>query len=91
MRFIRPREVVAMLGVSRATLWRMVRAGTFPPPVRISERNRGFLLEVVEEWMKARTADTAIGSKATPAGGSSRSGGAAAFMRAPASTSGPRS
>ena len=44
-----------MIGVSRTTLWRMVRAGTFPRPVRITERNRGYLLEAVEAWMKART------------------------------------
>src|SRR5437879_1766559 len=28
--------------------------GTFPRPVRITERNRGYLLEAVEAWMKAR-------------------------------------
>jgi len=43
-----------MIGVSRTTLWRMVQAGTFPRPVRITERNRGYLLEAVEAWMKAR-------------------------------------
>ena len=53
MQFIRPRDVVEMIGVSRTTLWRMVQAGTFPRPVRITERNRGFLLEAVEAWMKA--------------------------------------
>ena len=56
MRFIRPRQVVEMIGVSRTTLWRMVQAGTFPRPVRITERNCGFLLETVEAWMKARAA-----------------------------------
>ena len=65
MRFIRPRDVVEMIGVSRATLWRMVQAGTFPQPVRITERNRGFLLEAVEAWMKARTDGTAIGPSKT--------------------------
>ena len=60
MQFIRPRDVVEMIGVSRTTLWRMVQAGTFPAPVRITERNRGFLLEAVEAWMKARTDQTAL-------------------------------
>ena len=54
MQFIRPRRVLEMIGVSRTTLWRMVQAGTFPRPVRITERNRGYLLEAVEAWMKAR-------------------------------------
>lgn len=55
MQFIRPRRVLELIGVSRTTLWRMVRAGTFPRPVRITERNRGYILEAVEAWMKART------------------------------------
>jgi prophage regulatory protein len=55
VQFIRPRHVLKMIGVSRTTLWRMVQAGTFPRPVRITERNRGYLLEAVEAWMTART------------------------------------
>ncbi len=54
MRFVRPVEVVKMLGVSRTTLWRMVQAGAFPKPVRITERNRGYLLDDVQAWMEAR-------------------------------------
>jgi prophage regulatory protein len=57
-----------MIGVSRTTLWRMVQAGTFPAPVRITERNRGFLLEAVEAWMKARTDATPVGLSVAPAG-----------------------
>jgi prophage regulatory protein len=55
MRFLRPRQVLEMIGVSRTTLWRMVQAGNFPRPVCITQRNRGYLLESVEAWMKART------------------------------------
>ena len=55
MRFIRPVEVLRMIGVSRTTLWRMVQAGAFPAPVRITDRSRGYVLEDVEAWMKSRT------------------------------------
>ena len=55
MQFIRIRRVLEMIGVSRTTLWRMVQAGTFPRPVRITERNRGYDLKTVEAWMTART------------------------------------
>ena len=55
MQFIRIRRVLEMIGISRTTLWRMVQAGTFPRPVRITERNRGYHLETVEAWMTART------------------------------------
>jgi prophage regulatory protein len=55
VRFIRTRQVLEMIGVSRTTLWRMVRAGTFPQPVHVTTRSRAFLLEAVETWMNART------------------------------------
>ena len=71
MRFIRPRQVLEMIGVSRTTLWRMVRAGAFPRPVRITERNCGFVLDNVEAWMKARAAGIpweTEGASVAPAG-----------------------
>jgi prophage regulatory protein len=60
MQFIRIRKVLKMIGVSRTTLWRMVQAGTFPRPVRITERSRGYVLETVEAWMTARPDGTPI-------------------------------
>jgi prophage regulatory protein len=52
--FLRTKQVLRMLGVSRTTLWRMVQAGEFPRPVTISRRATGHVLEEVEAWMKAR-------------------------------------
>lgn len=54
MRFIRTKDVLRMLGVSRTTLWRMVRSGAFPRRVTISARARGHVLEEVEAWMAER-------------------------------------
>lgn len=54
MRFIRPSEVLRMIGVSRTTLWRMVRDGLFPAPIRITDRSRGYVLDEVEAWMRNR-------------------------------------
>jgi predicted DNA-binding transcriptional regulator AlpA len=67
-----------MIGVSRTTLWRMVQAGTFPTPVRITERNRGFLLEAVEAWMKARASATDAGLSVAPVRRPRRAGRVAA-------------
>jgi len=63
VQFIRIRQVFEMLGVSRTTLWRMVQAGAFPRPVRITERNRGYPRETVEAWMKARTDGTPLAAE----------------------------
>ncbi len=54
MRFLRPRQVLEMIGVSRTTLWRMVQAGSFPRPIWITDGSQGYLLESVEAWMRAR-------------------------------------
>lgn len=54
MRFIRTRQVLEMIGVRRTTLWKMVQAGGFPRPVRITERSSGYLLDAVEQWMRLR-------------------------------------
>jgi len=76
VRFIRSREVVEMIGVSRTTLWRMVREGSFPRPVRITERSLGYVLEAVEAWMQARTKgvspEQAIDGSRSPRRGRSR-------------------
>ena len=49
MRFIRTRQVLEMIGVGRTTLSKMVQSGAFPRPVRITERNSGYLLDSVEQ------------------------------------------
>jgi prophage regulatory protein len=54
VRFIKTRQVLAMIGVSRTTLWRMVQEGTFPRPVQVTGRNAHYLLQAVEAWMRAR-------------------------------------
>lgn len=39
---------------SRATLGRLVKAGRFPQPVRITDRRVGFYESEVDEWMQQR-------------------------------------
>jgi predicted DNA-binding transcriptional regulator AlpA len=78
-----------MIGVSRTTSWRMVRAGTFPEPVHITERNRGFLLEAVEAWMKARTDATAQAPDASTVESQQRRGRGGAAPLFPGASSGP--
>lgn len=44
----------APLPFSAPTLWRMVRAGTFPAPVRLSARVTAWKCSAVREWMTAQ-------------------------------------
>jgi hypothetical protein len=42
-----------MVGISRVTLWRMVRDGNFPVPCRIGPITVRWRADEVETWMKA--------------------------------------
>jgi predicted DNA-binding transcriptional regulator AlpA len=53
-RYIRQRELLAQLPFSAATLWRMVRAGTFVRPIKLSPRVTAWNRAEVEAWLRAR-------------------------------------
>ena len=48
--------IPAIVPFSSATLWRKVKAGTFPAPVKLSERVTAWPVESVRAWMNSRTA-----------------------------------
>lgn len=50
-------EKPAPLPFSKATLWRMVNAGTFPAPVKLSERITAWRVEEVRDWIAAHVAE----------------------------------
>lgn len=53
---MREAQVLELVPVSAATLWRMVRDGLFPKPRRISARAVGWLRSEVEAWIESREA-----------------------------------
>ena len=53
---LRTPTVLAMIALSRTSLWRRVRAGDFPAPVRLGgagSRAVGWRREDVERWLEA--------------------------------------
>jgi len=55
--FIRQAQLVpAIVPFSPATLWRKVRAGTFPAPVKISARCTAWRCEEVRAWIESHHA-----------------------------------
>ena len=52
--FYSPKRTVERTTLSRTTLWRMVRRGDFPAPVRLSQGRVGFPADSVEAWIRAR-------------------------------------
>lgn len=51
-RILRLNTVLDRTGLSRATLYRKVQAGTFPRQVKIAERCAGWRESAVNDWMR---------------------------------------
>jgi predicted DNA-binding transcriptional regulator AlpA len=54
--YLRQRELLAIIPISAATLWRKVREGSFPAPVRLSARVVAWRVGDVTAWMRSRSA-----------------------------------
>lgn len=53
--YIRQAQLIpGIIPISSPTLWRKVKAGTFPRPVKLSARITAWRIEDVRVWLKAR-------------------------------------
>ena len=48
------RDVMAATGLCRSTLWRQVKHGQFPKPIRVSARSVRWLESEIEDWLASR-------------------------------------
>lgn len=51
---ISPKEACKRTSLTRPTLDRLIEEGTFPKPIRISERRIAFDEAAIEEWMQSK-------------------------------------
>lgn len=51
---VRISAVESMTGLKRQTIFRMVAAGTFPQPLKLSPRATSWVETEVEEWVAAK-------------------------------------
>ena len=51
---LRRDEVSSLVGLSNATVHRLVARGEFPPPRKLGERSVCFIRSEVEAWLAAR-------------------------------------
>lgn len=56
--FLRQPQVLAFVPISKSTLWRRIRARTFPEPLKLSARITVWKAEDIRRWI----AQQAIGS-----------------------------
>lgn len=53
-RLLRLRQVIAITGLGRDTIYRYIRAGRFPRQRRISERASAWREDEIKEWIDSR-------------------------------------
>ncbi len=49
---LREKEILKVVGLSRTTVWRKEKAGTFPRRVKLGARAVGWTRSSVEEWLQ---------------------------------------
>lgn len=53
-RLLRVSDLCKKLGISRAQIYRLLSAGDFPKPLRLSERTRAWRESDIELWIDER-------------------------------------
>ena len=51
---LRRPEVEHLTRLSKATLYRLIKSGTFPRPIRLAPRAVGWLRQEIDEWVTGR-------------------------------------
>lgn len=51
---LRREEVQRLTGLPRSTIYARIQQGTFPKPIKISEKSVGWLENEIAEWQQAR-------------------------------------
>lgn len=53
-RFLRIKDVIATIGLSRTSIYRMIGEGDFPKPVQLTARSVGWWEADVSRWLEQR-------------------------------------
>ena len=51
---LRPTEVMARTGLSRTTIWRKVKDGSFPNPLVLGKNSIGWPAQTITDWLESR-------------------------------------
>lgn len=54
-RLIGRKEVLILIGISNATLWRWIKAGRFPAPLKIGNKKVAWRSSILATWIAQRT------------------------------------
>jgi prophage regulatory protein len=54
MKYVRMSQLTEIVPMSKATIWRKLKDGTFPKPVKLGERITAWRFDDIEAWLAAR-------------------------------------
>jgi prophage regulatory protein len=54
MKYLRMKQVIERIGLSKSTIWNMIREGSFPAQVRLTPRTSAWIEEEIDQWCKER-------------------------------------
>lgn len=54
MQIIRLRDVILLTGLSRSSIYAFVKSGTFPAPIKLSQRAIGWRQDAITNWVDSR-------------------------------------
>ena len=57
--YVRVSQLTKMIPVSKASIWRKVKDGSFPKPVKLGERITAWHMDDIEAWLAARHEEVA--------------------------------
>ncbi len=58
MRILKLPEVKSLTALSRSTIYAKAKDGTFPKPIKLSERSVGWLEREILEWLEKRVSES---------------------------------
>jgi prophage regulatory protein len=59
---IRLRQTIEKTGLSRSTIYSLIKSGDFPQQIHLSARTMGFLESELDAWIAARVAASRMGA-----------------------------
>jgi prophage regulatory protein len=57
---IRLRQAIIKTGLSRSTIYTLIKQGDFPKQIQLSPRTMGFLKSEIDEWIAGRIAASRV-------------------------------
>jgi len=57
-KILRLPQVLDIVGLSRSTIYAKIKAGEFPPQIRLSKRSSGWIHSEIQSWIDERVANS---------------------------------